>query len=281
MSINRFLSWLLLAFYLALPLQLIGFDHQINGPKAMAMGGIAMHERNHWAGFQNPAGLALQTASNLGVAFLQRYMISALSTGAIAFGSPISNGGFGIAMHHYGFEKYRSTRAAVGYGITISERVALGAQLNAFDARFGDDYPRHFSIVPAVGVIFSPDQDWEIACRYFNPLRVKRSKDLKEEVTSALGISAKRTYSSQLSFAAELEKGMNHPFVVALGVSYTPGQHTSCLVGFRSRDRSISWGFSYQRSGLEILLANAWSQPLGISTSIGFSHRFASKQRSK
>lgn len=267
----------LLACLIAFSLDSNGFELQMKGPKALALGGIAMHERCHWASFENPAGLALQTTTKLGVALHQRFMMSALNTGILAFGSRLSNGGYGIGLHHYGFEKYRETRIAFGYGIQITENVAFGVQLNAFDARFGDNYERHFSLIPAMGLIFSPSHDWEVACRFFNPLRIKRSRGLEEQVSGTLGISAKKTYSEQLSITAAVEKSMNYPLGIATGLSYYPFNNVEFLLGFRSENRSLSWGFSYQRMGLEVVFANAWSQYLGISTNAGISFQIKSK----
>ncbi|MFA7229293.1 MAG: hypothetical protein WC061_09680 [Melioribacteraceae bacterium] len=77
--------------------------------------------------FNNPAGLALIQYREVGLFYSPApYGIKELSTAFASYCEPTAAGSFGAGFSIYGFDLYKETNIAVGFGKKIAENLSLG-----------------------------------------------------------------------------------------------------------------------------------------------------------
>ena len=207
----------------------------------------------------NPAGLAEASPFSFGASVLQPYGISELNivTGGMVYS------GFGLQLASLRVSDYHASRFGLAYGRSLGERWRIGGELMVFRQRIRN-YAPVSSLVPGLGVAFSPVDELCIAARLLNPTAVG---DLPRQATVGGSYTIGDRVSIYVDEVYESVRGLS----TRLGISYAPAEVVRLQFGFETQPGQISFGVAYRLGQpLSVVASGSQHPALGLSGGAGF-----------
>jgi hypothetical protein len=251
-----------------------GFEKNGCGARAvgLATAYVAIAD-DPWAVYYNPAGLARISSFQTAVFFSPaQFGMSELRTVCAGTTIPLSFCTGDLVIDQFGFDLYRETSVALGFGISVNEWIALGASTHLNRIAI-EGYGACSRVVFDVGGIASITDDVRLGWSWKNVTQtnVGVHSDLLPQIMS-MGVCYEITEHSRLT--VELEKDMRYPIIkkfgceqqlfdvlsVRLGISDNPDKF-SCGIGVRALGCEFSYaGYSHQQLG--------WTHQIEVSVSL-------------
>ena len=101
------------------------------------MAGLNVTENNLWSINNNVGNLATLESTQAGLSVNNRFLISDLISGTIAFAIPLNNKSIGINYSNFGNENYQYHTAGIGYSMTLGDHVSAGVKFNYHNINLG------------------------------------------------------------------------------------------------------------------------------------------------
>lgn len=215
-----------------------------------------------WAVFYNPAGLA-QASLFRATAFISpaQFGMSELQTASVAMTLPIGFCTVGLAVDQFGYDLFRETTVALGFGMNVKEYVAIGAAVHLNRLAI-EGYGAASRLVLDIGGIAFVTENVRLGWSWNNVTQTSvgtRSEQLPQILS--MGVCYEITEDSRLS--VELEKDIRYPTIkefgyeqqlfdvlcIRFGISDNPDKF-SCGVAVRALGCEFSYaGYSHQQLG--------------------------------
>jgi hypothetical protein len=228
-------------------------------------------KNDFWSLFHNQAGLAIYHSLAFGISYENRYGITELSTRSAAVTIPAGNAGISAVYSYFGYPDFRRQMAGIACGLSLSEKVSAGIQLDYFSERSSGEFYNNQILTFETGILIFATENTTLGIHLFNPIpNTIRKTDLITGMRIGAG-----TYLSQEFFAGiEAEMITDRKMILKTGCEYEAGKKLWLRAGFSSKNSSFSFGLGYNINPIRVDLAFATHEKLGITSSVSIIFNF-------
>jgi hypothetical protein len=251
-----------------------GADNNGHGarPIAMANAYVAIAD-DPWAVVYNPAGLSFVSSLHTSV-FISPAQFGMKELRLVSVGAAIpSNAGiWGVVFDQYGFELYKETNAAFGFGRRLNEWISFGATIRITHVAI-ERYGNSTRGVMDIGGIALITDELRLGWSWMNATQttIGVNSELLPEILS-MGVCYEITEHSRL--AAELEKDIRYPVIKKVGFEQDLFGALSLRLGLSDNPDRFSCGFGVRMAGCEFSYAGYSHQQLGWTHQVELSVTF-------
>jgi len=253
-----------LASILLVPLATL-VAHENNGrgtkPIAMANAFVALAD-NAWSVSYNPAGLAQIVSPEVSTFYIpQQFGVPELKTISCSGSFRVHPGTVGALVEQFGFDLYRTTEVAVGYGCSIDSGFSIGAALDLETISI-DRYGAAHDLTLDLGLLGHP---WNTISIGFCAKNLTASKIGPQQERLPQSLLFGVCYSPICSFriTAEMEKDVRFPLVIKTGVEETFFDFLSLRCGIANNPDKFCAGLAIRYSEFEFGYAGYSHPDLG------------------
>ena len=217
-----------------------------------------------WSSFQNQASLADNKSFAFGINYENRFNISELATRSAGVVMPAGKASLGVLYSHFGYADFARQMAGVSCGMSLSEKMAAGVQIDYFSERTEGEYDDTQAITFEAGILMSPSENIRLGIHFFNPLpNSLRKKYLPSSVRAGAGIYLNRT----LFAGTEVEMSSGNKLILRNGFEYEAAKKFWLRGGFCTENTSFSFGLGYLASIVQIDIGFVTHENLGVTSS--------------
>lgn len=250
------------------------------GARSMALGGASLTMSDGWSGANNVAGLGHLHATEIGAAYAHHFFLPGVLNASFALAFPLGGGAFALNATSIGYQGYSNSHFGVGYGRSLSDVFALGAQINGIHLNIGPGYGSRTILVGCIGALFSPNEQLRLGVLVYNPTRTKMSAFADERVPTRFSLGAAQQYGEKVTLLVQVDKDLQYPLHVSAGLEYQLLDQLFLRMGVSTLNRSFAFGIGFKRGTWAIDLTERWDQRLGFGAACSFGYRFSRKGRS-
>jgi hypothetical protein len=231
-------------------------------------------QQGFWSSFHNQALLPLNSSATFGFNYHDRFNISELGTRSAGFVIPVRNAGIGAVYSHFGYKDFTRHSGGIGCGMKLSESITAGIQIDYFGERTPGEYNERHSLTFEAGLLLSVSEKVKIGIHLFNPVPGSLRKSF---LPSSLSAGAGIRLNSQIYASAEAEISTGSNPAIKTGFEYEPGKNLKLRGGFTSEYNSFSFGAGYTLSFVQLDIAFATHEKLGVTSSVSMIFRIHTK----
>jgi hypothetical protein len=209
-----------------------------------------------------------------GAYYEARFLAKELQTQALAVALPLKQGVLSVGSQFYGYEQYRHTRAGLGYGLLLSEKIGAGIQVNMQQLRLGGNYGSATSATVEAGILATVSKKWQVGMSVLNIGRKRISPPREDRFTSVVRIGTHYRPSKKVSVLFETEKQVIHPITFRTGLEYMPVESFAVRFGAQSSPVELAFGCGYRKSDFRIDAGTKYHPVLGWTPNAGLTWQF-------
>lgn len=235
------------------------------GAREAGMSYVCLTGNSFWSGFHNQALLAGSRLS-AGLSYENRFGIKELGNRYAAVRIPAGNASIGGVYSYFGYPDFRRQSARLACGLKLSSGISAGAQVDYFSEKTSGEYSDHKAITFEAGLLFSVSENVSIGVHVFNPLP-ERMHEIKLPTTIRAGAGINLTQSLFAGFEAEMnDLSYSKAISVRTGFDFEAIKNLYIRGGFSTENSSFSMGLGYDLSFVQLDLAFATHDRLGITS---------------
>jgi hypothetical protein len=209
----------------------------------------------YYSGMANPAGLSVNTGTNLRVCYGNRYMLPEPYISSLSGTLYAQGGSFHSSLDYFGNINLNECRLSLAYGRKIFRWMDAGVRLNYYRFSAGVLSRSDQTITGEIGLLILLSDEVCLGLLYVNPTGSGYPGEAKNtETFIRLGISYYRNknfYScmqfslagyQELTLSAGFEYFLVKQFVIRTGLQIGSCLSYSCGIGFQGRKMNFSLG---------------------------------------
>lgn len=235
------------------------------GARSMAMANASSTLNDVWGYHHNPGALADIQQFTAGVSYENRFLLKELQSQGFAVAIPMKVGVISVGGQLYGYEKYRSYKAGLGYSMKLSDKFFAGVQLNYLGLRLPENYGSANSMTGEVGLYAKVTDNWKIGASVFNIGRAKLSDFADDRFTTMMRLGTSYSFSNKVLIAIDFEKNLDYDVRIKTGVEYEVIKNFRLRGGFATAPIELSAGIGYEWNQLQLSVGSSFHQILGWS----------------
>ncbi len=235
------------------------------GARSMSMGNASVTFRDVWAYHNNPGALAELENFSAGISYENRFLLKELQSQALAVAIPLKVGVISVGGHMYGYKRYRSYKAGVGYSLKLAEKISAGVQLNYQGISLSDPYGSKGNISAEAGVFARFTDNWTMGFSVYNLNRAKLAEYGDDRFTTFMRLGTAYRFSDKFLVSLEAEKDLEYALRFKSGVEYKVIDEFFLRAGVATTPLELSFGFGYHMKQVHIDFGTAYRQILGWS----------------
>ena len=249
----------------------IGFSQPIIQPVVARYPALGAYSKNHvdiYSTSSNAAALAQLLQPSISLYTERRFMVDQLNLYSVSIGIPTASGGFAAHVNYFGSGLFNQSQLSLGYGISLSEKVDVGAQFNYHSVSQGNGYGKASSINAAIGALFHLTEKIHVGINIYNPLRSKWSKVKDEKIPAQYTFGMGYEVSAKLFASAEIIKEEGLPANVQVAIQYRFVKQFFARAGVATSTSSYFGGLGFGLKTYRIDLVASYHPQLGVSPAL-------------
>ncbi|MGY6562693.1 MAG: hypothetical protein ACXITV_11360 [Luteibaculaceae bacterium] len=244
------------------------------GARSAGLGHASVSLSDVWSAHHNQAGLAFVDQATAGIYFENRFLVRELSLGAGAFALPTKSGTFGVSFQSFGYSFYNQSRVGLGYGLKLSDRFAVGVQLNYHQTVIGEGYGSASTVTAEVGLLYQLSEDLTLGAHIFNPNRSRFADFNDERLPSRIRVGLQYAFSDKLLSVLEVEQDIDFTPVLKGGIEYLLNDILFLRVGFNGNPTTTTFGAGLKFDSFQFDLGMSYHFVLGYSPQVSLLYAF-------
>jgi hypothetical protein len=241
-----------------------------SGTRANSMGGASVSYSDVWSYYNNPGASAEITELSIGVGYENRFLLKELQMQTLAAAIPLKVGVITVGGHMYGYNKFRSSKAGLGYSMKLSEMLSAGVQINYQGIRLTENYGSKNTLTGEAGLFCKVNEKINVGFSIFNLGRTKLSDFEDDRFSTVLKLGGSYLLSEKALIAAEVEKDLENPIRLKAGVEYLLIDNLYLRGGMATGPTEFSFGLGYHFTQFQIDLGSSYHQLLGWAPNVSF-----------
>ncbi len=265
---------LVLLFLLFTAHLIAGIGNPLLGGRSAGLAHASVTLSDLWSVSNNQAGLAWVEKTAFGAYYENRFGLEDLALKGAAVAIPLGSGGIGLSVQQFGASFYNETKYGLGYGQQLGEHFSLGVQLNYLRIFFAENYGSKGILNAEIGLMADVTEKLKIGAHLFNPTTAELADFDNERVPTIFRLGAQYAFSDDLFIVSEVEKDVDFPGSVKVGVEYQAIKNLFLRAGVSTNPFRNSFGFGYQWKGVQLDVAASYHEVLGYSPQVSFGYIF-------
>lgn len=225
----------------------------------------------------NPASLPAHQQALVLASATQHYLIPELGTFDGAVVLPARHAGWGIMIAYSGYELFNQKKAALSYGRLLSEKIAVGVQMDFFQTAV-QEYGTSNTFTGEVGMNVQLPGAFHLAARIFNPYPISWGYE-GQKIPTVFQMGTGYQPATSVLLMAEVEKDIDQPMRVRLGVEYLPAAALALRAGMLTQPEVFCAGIGLNLGRLTMDFSTQYHQTLGISPAATLLYGFPQKKK--
>lgn len=261
---------LIFSFWLVFPFLTsaqIDLSTQAFGAKSQGLGAVKLYHQGSWSLFNNVGSLDRMEDSEVGIALDQRYGIPELSTAALSLVFKKPAGSVGIGIARFGGELFQQHRLELGLSATRGI-LSFGAKAAWFQTHI-EGFGTGNALLLSIGGLAELGPRFFFGAHLSNLNQAKVSKQSSQPIPTQLTVGITFLPAKNLEIHGELEKDLDHPPLVKLGLQYQLENWIFLRTGIHSIPNSLHFGLGLRKKKYGLDYA------LGQTTTLGSTHHFS------
>lgn len=243
------------------------------GARSSAMGGASVALSDFWSLQNNQAGLAFYNQLSAGAYYENRFLTKELSLKSGGVVLPTNSGVFGLKLSYFGFSQYNESKFGLAYARRLSEKIAVGIQLDYLLASFGNDYGKKGIVTFEIGFLSKINDHLSLGAYIFNPINAKVADYADERLPANIRLGASYAFDDKLMVTAEVEKDTEFDPMAKFGIEYRIIEEIYVRGGIATNPGLYSFGFGLNLKNLKLDFSSSIHQVLGYSPQISMIYR--------
>jgi len=212
-----------------------------------------------------PAALAQLPNNSVALYAERKFMLAEMNVYTFTTGVKTQKGTFGLHGNYFGAAMFRQMNISLGYGLTVSEKIDVGAQFNYHSINQANGYGKTTSINASVGATFHLTDKMHLGLNVYNPTGSKWSKTDGEKLPAQYSLGVGYDVSTDVCFTAEIMKEENLPAGVKAGLHYRFAKQFFARAGVVTASSNWFAGVGFNVVKYRIDLACSYHPQLGIT----------------
>ena len=247
------------------------------GSRAAALGGAGVMYSGLWSSSHNQAGLGFYPHLTAGIHHETRFLVPEFSLHSLALSIPTGTGTFSISYSYFGYASYHESKAGLGFGKALNERVSAGIQFDYLNTYIADETGNHRAFALEAGILTRPVKDLHIGFHVFNLTHSGYTGSADDEhipMIFRLGIGY--VYRENLFLCFETEKDLERgPVFYKGGIEYRILPSLSVRTGVNVGETAAhSFGLGFILKKIRADIAFTRQQILGYTPHISLQYSF-------
>ncbi len=243
------------------------------GAKSSAMAGGGVASNDFWSSTNNQASLGYTKQWGAGFYYENSYLTKELSLNALSLVMPISKGAFAINVNRFGYSQYNESKIGIAYGMALSEKIAVGVQMDYLHTAIGNNYGSHNAITFEVGIITKLNKNISIGAHVFNPIQAKLNDYNNERIPALMKLGIEWKLADNFIAIGELQSDIDNNLVVIAGMEYRIMDILYTRMGVGSGPNIFSFGVGLDIKNFRLDFSSSMHQTLGYSPQISLYYR--------
>ena len=234
------------------------------GAGEAGLGYTCVMKTGFWSSFHNQASLADYKSVAFGFNYEDRFGIAELSTRSAGIIIPAGKPSLGVLYSDFGYSDFNRKMAGLACGMSLSEKIAAGIQIDYFSEQTTGEYYNNQLITFEAGILLSPSDNIRLGIHLFNPLPGSLRKSY---VPSAIRAGAGIYLSRMLFAGAEADMSTENKLILRTGFEYEAAKRLWLRGGFCTDNTSFSFGLGYHLNFVQVDIGFVTHVKLGVSSS--------------
>jgi hypothetical protein len=242
-----------------------------SGARSVALSNATVTFRDHWAAFNNQAGLASLKQSIFGVYAENKYNIRELNSGSAVLVIPFKK----LAVLGVSFFTVNNsiifTRQKYGIALAkmFGENLSIGLQFDFLKSHF-EGYSDNLSFCGEVGLLYKLTPAWDVGVHIFNPTASHYTQFEKERIPTVFRVGTGYKIGDNTLFVIEFENSSDSKFVIKGGIEYELAKKIVFEIGAHSNPFVNSFGIAFKGRSFRINISLQYHQVLSATPGISF-----------
>ncbi len=224
----------------------------------------SLNSNDVWSASCNPAGLTEVKKLSCGLFYNSNFLIKDISSQYLIAAFPLNKKiSSAISLFRFGNEFYSKNQISIGGGMRLNDNIRLGAQLHFQYIYQSEQSPLYYAF-PELGISYRINNKLNAssAIRNFTSNLYNEHK-INEAQLLRIGLSY--VFDEKIKIHAQIIfQNKNYPFV-GVGIDYFPKEKICIGFNISSTNQPFNIGVGYKLKPVEIKIAFAYHQFLGIS----------------
>ena len=247
------------------------------GARAYGMANASVSLKDHWAIFNNVAGMAGVKKISGQIAYHNQFGIANFQTFALGIVAPLKVGVAGLSVSRFGDQLYSEQRLGLGYSHQI-KNVSLGAKINYLQVRIQDLGSQGAFAFEFGGVArLSKEVSFGAHIYNFNQGQLNTAFGDTEKVPVIMKVGLSYQPVPALLLNIETEKDIDLPATFKAGVEYELVKNILLRTGIQTAPFNNFFGVGFTPRWFHLNYALSTNDPLGISHHLSFTYQLSKK----
>ena len=274
---------LFLLSFLVFSTGLFATEYLFSGARSLGLANANVTLFDIWSTNNNQAGLAHVKEFGLGFSYENRFGLSELGVKNLNLAVPVKWGTFGLSVQQFGYSEYSENKFGLAYGMKLSDRLSLGVQLDYLLISVAEEQTQNKSALTAeIGLQAQLTEKLKLGVHYYNLPNSNLSGDFNEKVPMILRIGLNYEFSKKVFTVLDIEKNMDLPALIKLGVEYHPMNALYFRGGIHmntdeSNEVNFTAGLGTKLQGFNLDLGFSHQAYIGYISQISLSYQISKK----
>lgn len=243
------------------------------GPRATALGNMAVALQEVWSLQSNQAGLGDLKNPVAAVCYRNSFLNPDIHTKSVVLAYPVKQNVIGLSLQNYGFSAYSEQKLGFTYAKSFGGQLSAALNVNLHQIsieQYGSD--RTFSL--DAGLQYHPTQKLTLGTHVSNPHRSSYNKEVNAVVPVSIEFGASYRFTDKLLLNSGIVKEISSATDVRFGLEYTILQVIALRGGFAVNTFKQFAGFGYRYQHIIVDAALSVDRQLGYSPQLALGYAF-------
>ena len=244
------------------------------GAGSVSMAGVSVGLENAWAAYNNPAGLANYNHFSVATSLEQRFLMKELGHYAMTTTYPVRKACLGFTALFSGYGSFIDQEVSLACGKSFGKTFLTGISLVYIFQKAGSEAIPVHKVSYTLGTIARLSDKVTLAFATCNPFQLYFSSADYAILTSVFKLGLSYCYALPFKIHVELEKDLEMPAAVKLGMEYSFREVFIIRSGIGGFPFDYAFGFAIRKERLLVETAAAYHQFLGFTPVINIQYDF-------
>ncbi|MCK5846371.1 MAG: hypothetical protein KAG84_02955 [Bacteroidales bacterium] len=243
------------------------------GARSSAMAGSGVANCGFWGAINNQATLGYNKQWGAGFYYENSFLVKELSLNTISVVMPTNKGSFALNIVHFGYSQYSESKVGIAYGMALSERFAVGVQMDYLRTDIGNEYGSKDIFSFEVGIIAKLTETVTLGAHVFNPIQAKLNDYNNERIPALIKLGVEWELADNFIAIGEIQSDIDSDIAIIAGLEYRIKEILYTRIGVGSGPNIFSFGVGLNFKNIRLDFSSSMNQTLGYSPQISLFYR--------